>query len=332
MKLADDVMQPDANTPPTRRQFADAGFDFDRLMLLGSAYRGLTDSCEVLRALDDVVDGDHETWIAAFSSLAERLRAQADASLRNGHSASARSAYLRASSYFATASAASPGSIEPSRFTTLWEKQRDAWDAAVDLFDPPVERIEIPYEGTVLHGYFFHARGSATGARPRPTIILNNGSDGAVTDMVKYGAAAAVERGWNALTFDGPGQNAALHRQKLYFRADWEAVITPVVDWLMARTDVDTDAIVLHGVSQAGYWVPRAVAFEKRIAAAVADPGVVRVGDSWEAHIPDSLLELLDKQDQANFDKLLLASQHDPAEVAELRWRLAPYGTDSPYE
>ena len=24
------------------------------------------------------------------------------------------------------------------------------------------------------------------------------------------------------MTFDGPGQNAALHRQKLYFRADWE--------------------------------------------------------------------------------------------------------------
>jgi hypothetical protein len=317
-----------------QHEFQDKGFQFDRLLLLGSAYRGLTDAGEVLRALDDVADGDHESWIGAFSSLAERLRAQADASLRNGHVASARSAYLRASSYFATASAASPGSEDPSRFTTLWEKHRDAWDAAVDLSDPPVERIEIPYEGTVLHGYFFHARrGSTAEASPRPTIILNNGSDGPVTDMVKYGAAAAVERGWNALTFDGPGQNAALHRQKLYFRADWEAVITPVVDWLMTRTDVDADAIVLHGVSQAGYWVPRAVAFEKRIAAAVADPGVVRVGDSWEAHLPEALVELLDKQDQATFDKVLLGSYASkPSELAEMRWRMAPYGTDSPYE
>jgi hypothetical protein len=95
----------------------------------------------------------------------------------------------------------------------------------------------------------------------------------------------------DALTFDGPGQNAALHGQKLYFRPDWEAVITPVVDWLTARTDVDADAIVLHGVSQAGYWVPGAVAFEKRIAAAVADPGVVRVADSWEAHLPDAICD-----------------------------------------
>jgi hypothetical protein len=335
MKLVDDVLQFDsAKTPPTHRQFRDEGFEFDRLMLLGSVYRGLTDVGEILRALDDVVDGDHESWIAAFSSLAERLRAQADASLSDGHTTSARSAYLRASSYFATASAASPGSKDPTRFTTLWEKHRDAWDAAVDLFDPPVERVEIPYDETVLHGYFFHARTcNATDAGPRPTIILNNGSDGSVTDMVKYGAAAAVERGWNALTFDGPGQNAALHRQRLFFRPDWEAVVTPVVDWLTARTDVDAAAIALHGVSQAGYWVPRAIAFEKRIAAAVADPGVVRVGDSWEAHLPDAMVDLLDNENKATFDEFLVAGYQDkPAELAELRWRMAPYGTDSPYE
>ena len=64
---------------------------------------------------------------------------------------------------------------------------------------------------------------------PGPTIMLNNGSDGPVTDMVKYGAAAAVERGWGTLTFDFPGQNATLHHQKLYFRPDWEAVTTPVM-------------------------------------------------------------------------------------------------------
>src|SRR5262245_33364350 len=167
--FADDTPTDPAGPERVRRQFRDQGFEFDRLALLGAAYRGLTDVGEVLRALDDVADGDHESWIAAFSSLAGRLRAQADASLRNGHIASARSAYLRASSYFATASAASPGSEDPSRFTTLWEKHRDAWDAAVDLFDPPVARIEIPYDGTVLHGYFFHARrGSPTDAGPRP--------------------------------------------------------------------------------------------------------------------------------------------------------------------
>ena len=46
----------------------------------------------------------------------------------------------------------------------------------------------------------------------------------------------------------------------MYFRHDWEAVITPVVDFLASRDDVDDDRIVLHGISQAGYWAPRAAA------------------------------------------------------------------------
>lgn len=59
------------------------------------------------------------------------------------------------------------------------------------------------------------------------------------------------------MTFDGPGQNAALVRQGLAFRPDWEKVITPVADSLSARADVDGAKLALPGVSQAGYWVPR---------------------------------------------------------------------------
>ncbi|MGW5433783.1 alpha/beta hydrolase family protein [Streptomyces sp. NPDC004059] len=56
------------------------------------------------------------------------------------------------------------------------------------------------------------------------------------------------------------------------FRPGWENVVTPLVDFLPARPDVDPRRIALAGISQAGYWVPRALAFEHRITAAVADP------------------------------------------------------------
>jgi hypothetical protein len=71
----------------------------------------------------------------------------------------------------------------------------------------------------------------------------------------------------------------------------------------------------------------------KRLAAAVAHPGIVRVGDSWEAHLPEAMVELLDNKNKATFDEFLVAGFRDkPAELAELRWPMAPYGTDSPYE
>ena len=40
------------------------------------------------------------------------------------------------------------------------------------------------------------------------------------------------------------------------FRPDWEKVITPIVDLLSERSDVDAEKIVLYGTSQGGYWVP----------------------------------------------------------------------------
>lgn len=314
------------------RHFDDEGFEFDRLLLLGGCYRRLADVGEILVTLDAIGDGDHEAWVREFAALGGRLRAQAEASESAGHMVSASSAYLRACTYYATASAHAPGTSDPERYHSLWESHRGCWDRAVATFDPPVEKVPVPYEDTELEGYFFHARpapGADPGA-PRPLLILNNGSDGPVSDMWSSGAGAAIERGWHAFTFDGPGQGAALHRQSLYFRADWEAVIAPVVDYLVARSDVDASRIALAGVSQAGYWVPRALAFEHRIVAGVADPGVVRVGASWREHLPAPLAQLLDSGDREHFDEYMRAGLgSEPQALAELRWRMAPYGTDS---
>ena len=55
---------------------------------------------------------------------------------------------------------------------------------------------------------------------------------------------------------------------------------------MVARPDVEPRPIAVIGVSQAGYWVPRALAFEHRFAAAVADPGVVDVSTSWTEKLP----------------------------------------------
>jgi hypothetical protein len=82
-----------------------------------------------------------------------------------------------------------------------------------------------------------------------------------------------------------------------------EAVTTPFIDFLLSRADVDPARIALYGISQAGYWVPRTLAFEHRIAAAIADPGVVDVSTSWTDHMPKSMIKLLHDGDSEKFDK-----------------------------
>lgn len=68
---------------------------------------------------------------------------------------------------------------------------------------PVGEAIRIPYEGKFLHGYFFKA---AADDAPRKTLIVNGGYDSTAEEAFLFSGAAALERGYNALVFDGPGQ------------------------------------------------------------------------------------------------------------------------------
>jgi hypothetical protein len=56
---------------------------------------------------------------------------------------------------------------------------QECWHRASQLFKPPFERVQIPYEGSSIPGYFL----TAPGNQPRPTIILNNGSDAQNVDL-----------------------------------------------------------------------------------------------------------------------------------------------------
>ena len=56
-------------------------------------------------------------------------------------------------------------------------------------------------------------------------------------------------------------------------RPDWDTVITPVVDYLRDRQDVDPSRIALAGLSLGGFLGPRAASKEHRLAALIADSG-----------------------------------------------------------
>jgi hypothetical protein len=307
--------------------FQDPDFNYPFLMMLGAAYYGAADIGAALAIANEITDGDAATAFRAFTSAGDRLRAIADRAKVGGHRTSAREAYLQASNYYFAATYFVDRMGAAERFVPTWKLHRAAWDEAVALFDGAVERVQIPYEGTTLPGYFFKSDGSPS---PHPLLIMVNGSDGSILDMWTFGGAAAVARGYHCLAFDGPGQGSALWLQHLYFRPDFEKVITPVVDFVLRRTDVDPRRIALQGVSQGGYWVPRAVAFEHRIAAAVADPGVWDVSTSWTAHLPKEVLALLRSGQKAQFDGLMASAT--TTEKATLSFRMRPYGFSSPYD
>lgn len=298
------------------------------LTSLGRAYYSGGNVGEVLYLTRQVEDGNFESAYLAFKQAGDEARVLAEESASQGHQVSARQAYLWAQNFYDSATYFVDDSKDPSRFLPTWELLYDCWLKSLRFFDPPIEPVKIPYENTELHGFFF--RGNSK-SRKRPLLILNNGSDGSLLDMWLMGGAGAVARGYDCLAFDGPGQGYALWKQHLYFRPDWEKVITPVVDYALSRKGVDPKRIAIQGISQGGYWVPRAVAFEKRIAAAIADPGVVDVSTAWLALLPEPMLELLKAGRKDEFDGYLSRSLN-PAARANLVFRMRPYGFASYYD
>lgn len=274
--------------------------DFDVRILLGMAAYGATEPGEVLATIADVSDGDHQGWFDAWNDLGRRLTVAAEAAAAAGHSESASRLHLRAASYLGTALHGVDALADQSVLLPVFRAQQAAWNAFIDTTSVTTERLSIPLGDITIPAVLFSPSGD-DGAR-RPTLVMVNGSDGATSDLWASGLAGGLARGYRVLVFDGPGQQTLLFEQGIPFRPDWEAVVTPIVDLLLDRSDVDPERLALYGISQAGYWVPRTLAFEHRFAAAIADPGVVDVSESWLSHFPKSLVSLLDRGEKERFD------------------------------
>ena len=310
--------------------FADPDFGFTDLIALGAAYYRGGDPGKLLAIVSEIKPGDFESGYQAFHDAAEATRALAAQAAARRHAVSAREAYLWAAGYFSAAMRFLDGSPDPARMLPCWQAYNECWTAAADLFDPPAARLEIPYEGGALTGWFLRADASR---RRRPLVILNNGADGLEKSMYVLGGAGALARGYNALIFNGPGQGDALWTRQLYFRPDWEKVITPVVDAMLRHPEVDPRRIALLGVSQGGYWVPRALAFEHRIAAGIADPGVWDVSDPWLRNLPKFVRDVLDAGKKEQFDQMIrMGTSSNARAKAMLRFRMRPLGMASYYD
>ncbi|WP_193102347.1 alpha/beta hydrolase family protein, partial [Brevibacterium aurantiacum] len=135
---------------------------------------------------------------------------------------------------------------------------------------------------------------------------------------------------YNCLAYDGPGQGAALREQHLFFRHDWEQVLTPVVDYARARIEIDSQRVVAYGYSLGGLLVARAAAFEHRLAAIVLDDGLFDYFEASTKMVPhwilDSILTGRDSEAEQALSQAMI-------ENTSLRWALRngvwTFGADS---
>lgn len=325
-------------TKPEKRAatvfFKDEGLNFQMLFALGGAGYGAAEVGEVLATFDRIhAKGDtYRSTYEEFLRLGRQTRGRADKELAAGRIVSARASYLRAAMYLDQALFFVLASKTPTRKQegVVYAEMEAAFAKAAGLFEPRFEPVRIPWQGGTIPGWFL----SPGGKGARPTVILNNGSDAQNIDMYVYGGAAAIERGWNALIIEGPGQAGNLFLRSQVFTPDWQQVITPVVDFLRARPGVDRRRISLIGQSFGGLLTARAAVHERRLAALVTDTGVVDAFVDWQEELPPSLLRLLDGGKADEFDRIWneIPKELPEADRFSVAKRSEIYGNGGGYE
>jgi len=268
------------------------------LAVMSALNRGaqISEVDEACRPLKDVAGikalaGDptqQRAWFESWMKVSERVQRLGEADEAAGHPLSAGRKYLRAGLYYLLAERM-PSHKDPRRL--------DAYRRGIDVFrrglicrKEPVEFVEVPFGKHKLPAIF--SKAPVPGRAP--CVVHFDGLD--VTKEIIYAAVADEfrRRGISLLIVDHPGVGAALRLLGLPSGPDTEKPAGASVDYLETRTDVDPKRIGIMALSLGGYYAPRAAAFEKRFACAVAWGAIFdyhacvadRIGGRGEPSVP----------------------------------------------
>lgn len=260
----------DMHAAYVRYHFQDNDMDFTfGSVVLGGATGGGVEIGEAFATAARIKDGDAASWQDEWFKTAKLAEARGDRSLAAGHRVSARQQFLRASNYYRVSLMAML-SGDP-RLAERGQKSRELMRKAGTLMEPPLEYFEVPFEGTVLPGFF---RAAKADGKPRKTLLMLGGGETFAEDLVFFIMSQAIERGYNFITVDLPGQGN-MPLQGKHFRAEMWKPVMAVVDKVIGRKEIDAKRLAVFGISAGGGFAPQAAEHDKRLKAVVVSSCVV---------------------------------------------------------
>jgi len=121
----------------------------------------------------------------------------------------------------------------------------------------PSARRDVSLDGLWLPAWAYSAR------EAHGTLVLFGGFDSYVEEFFPI-LASLLDKGWNVVAFEGPGQGAVLEEQGAPLIRDWHRPVAAVLDAFNLQD------VTLVGISLGGCLAIRAAAFEPRVRRVVA--------------------------------------------------------------
>ncbi len=200
------------------------------------------DPADLREAFASIKTTDKDEWAAAFMAVADRYLAEAK-SLEKSDAAKANANYIRAWRLYSFGRWPVPASPGKQR---AYAKALEAFRAHARFWDPPLETVHIPFEGSEIIGYM---RLPKNAQGPVPLVLAISGLDSRKEDLSEN-FSAILPYGIGFFAVDGPGTGQA----PIKVSPTADRMFSRVLDYLQTRPEVDKTRIAVHGVSWGGYW------------------------------------------------------------------------------
>ncbi len=210
---------------------------------------------------------ERDLWAEEWSRVAERFRLQGEALAASGEVSRAAEDYFRAYKAFTLARYPTPVNQKKRQ---AYQRAVESYLAAARFFDPPLERVVIPFEGKSIVAYLRLPPGSG----PHPLVMHWGGIDMWKEDT-RQGAEAFLRRGMGSFSMDIPGTGEC----PVPASPTAEKVFSAALDYILTRLEVDPGRIAVQGGSFGAYWAAKLAIVERaRLRAAVFWGGPVHYG------------------------------------------------------
>lgn len=209
------------------------------------------DASDLREAFASVKTRDKDEWAAAFIKVGDRYMGEGN-SLAASDPVKANADYIRAWRLYSFGRWPIPASPGKQR---AYAKAIEAFLAHARFWDPPLQVIHIPFEGSEIIGYM---RLPKDAVRPVPLVIAINGLDSRKEDLSES-LVAILPYGVGFFAVDGPGTGQA----PIKVSENADRMLSRVIDYLQTRPEVDKNRIAVHGVSWGAYWATKLAIIER---------------------------------------------------------------------
>ena len=238
--------------------------------LLGTAQEGGSTISECFLTAARIDLNDRNSWRREWQRTAAVSHERGNKALDGGHLLTARSNWLRALNYY-QAAAIDFDAADASQKVVL-QGIRKCAHLYLEHSTPAGEVVKIPWiDGYALEGYFL----PAPNPRRRSPVVICMGEPGhRKEEYLCKSARYARDRGMSLLAVDLLGPDGGLRFDRIVGRSDLETAVQSVMDFVLARDDVDENRIAILGDGAGSSFVARGIAHDPRFAAAVCDGGI----------------------------------------------------------